>query len=146
MAGVPDAEAIERLRKGNCADGRRTLPADVKLLTRGRADRDSLVVITIREGRNRQVRRMCEAVGHPVRALIRTRIGPISDKRLKAGMWRDLAADEIRALKEIRKWKSERRKAGKVRFEVRHNTSDLLFHFLHFFHFSTCASLVVAER
>ena len=111
VAGVPDAEAIERLRKGIALDGRRTLPADVKLLTRGRADRDSLVVITIREGRNRQVRRMCEAVGHPVRALIRTRIGPISDKRLKAGMWRDLAADEIRALK---KSASGKVKGGKL--------------------------------
>lgn len=99
IAGVPDAAAIERLRKGIPLDGRRTLPADVTLLKRGRADRDGVLVITIREGRNRQVRRMCEAVGHPVRALTRTRIGPVSDKRLKPGMWRDLTPAEIRALK-----------------------------------------------
>jgi 23S rRNA pseudouridine2605 synthase len=55
--------------------------------------------MTIREGRNRQVRRMCEAIGHPVRALTRTRIGPVSDKRLKPGMWRELTPDEIRSLK-----------------------------------------------
>ena len=99
VAGVPDAEAVERLRKGIPLDGRRTLPADVTLLHRGRADRDSVLVMTIREGRNRQVRRMCEAVGHPVRALTRTRVGPIRDTRLKPGQWRDLTPDEIRGLK-----------------------------------------------
>lgn len=99
VAGVPDADAIERLRKGIPLDGRRTRPAEVKLLHRGRADRDSLLVMTIREGRNRQVRRMCEAVGHPVRALARTRMGPLSDKRLKPGMWRNLTLDEVQALK-----------------------------------------------
>lgn len=99
VVGVPDAEAIGRLRKGIPLDGRRTLPADVKLLTRGRGDRDGVLVMTIREGRNRQVRRMCEAVGHPVRVLARTRIGPISDKCLKPGIWRDLTSEEIRALK-----------------------------------------------
>ena len=106
VAGVPDAEDVERLRKGIPLDGRRTLPADVTLLQRGRPstslrasdDRDSVLVMTIREGRNRQVRRMCEAVGHPVRALTRTRIGPISDKRLKPGMWRDLTLEEVRSL------------------------------------------------
>ncbi|MBI2828171.1 MAG: rRNA pseudouridine synthase [Acidobacteria bacterium] len=98
VAGVPDAEAIERLRTGIPLDGRRTLPAEVTLLHRGRGDREALLVMTIREGRNRQVRRMCEAVGRPVRALIRTRIGPISDRRLKPGMWRDLTTAEIRSL------------------------------------------------
>jgi 23S rRNA pseudouridine2605 synthase len=56
-------------------------------------------VITIREGRNRQVRRMCEAVGHPVRALVRTRIGPLQDRRLRPGRWRELTPQEVRALK-----------------------------------------------
>jgi 23S rRNA pseudouridine2605 synthase len=98
VLGVPDANAIERLRKGIPLDGRRTRPAEVTLLRRGRADRDSLLVLTIREGRNRQVRRMCEAVGHPVRALARTCMGPLRDKHLKRGMWRDLSLDEVRAL------------------------------------------------
>ena len=52
----------------------------------------------IHEGRNRQVRRMCEAIGHPVTRLVRTRIGPISDARLAPGEWRALRADEVRAL------------------------------------------------
>jgi 23S rRNA pseudouridine2605 synthase len=58
-----------------------------------------VLVITIREGRNRQVRRMCEAVGHPVRTLVRTRIGPLQDRRLRRGRWRELTPQEVRALK-----------------------------------------------
>ena len=102
VAGVPDPGAIERLRKGIPLDGRRTQPADVDLLSRrskGPAERDALLRITIREGRNRQVRRMLEAVGHPVKALARTRIGSLTDRQLKPGMWRELRAEEIRALK-----------------------------------------------
>jgi 23S rRNA pseudouridine2605 synthase len=54
--------------------------------------------ITIHEGRNRQVRRMCEAVGHPVRRLVRVRIGPLADRRLPPGEWRPLTQAEVRAL------------------------------------------------
>jgi 23S rRNA pseudouridine2605 synthase len=54
--------------------------------------------ITIHEGRNRQVRRMCEAVGHPVRRLVRTRIGPLTDRRLAPGAWRPLTVEEWSAL------------------------------------------------
>jgi 23S rRNA pseudouridine2605 synthase len=54
--------------------------------------------ITIHEGRNRQVRRMCEAVGHPVTRLVRTRIGPLRDHRLAPGTWRLLTQDEVRQL------------------------------------------------
>ena len=57
-----------------------------------------LIRLTIHEGRNRQVRRMCEAIGHPVLRLVRTRIGPITDTKLKAGEWRDLDSEEVRAL------------------------------------------------
>ena len=56
--------------------------------------------IVIHEGRNRQVRRMCEAVGHPVRRLVRTRFGPLRDQRLAPGQWRPLSPSEIRALYE----------------------------------------------
>ena len=101
VAGVPDQRALDRLTRGVVLDGRRTAPAVVRLAP---ADRDvaaqSVVrMLTIREGRNRQVRRMCEAVGHPVQRLTRVRIGPIRDDRLKAGQVRDLSADEVRALK-----------------------------------------------
>jgi hypothetical protein len=54
--------------------------------------------ISIHEGRNRQVRRMCEAVGSPVRRLVRTRIGPLSDPALGPGKWRNLSVREVRDL------------------------------------------------
>ncbi len=101
VAGMPDDEAIDQLRNGIPLDGRRTLPADVMLLNKGRRDRSGVLRITIREGRNRQVRRMCEAVGHPVNSLTRVRIGPIADRRLKPGQWRELRAEEVAALKHV---------------------------------------------
>jgi 23S rRNA pseudouridine2605 synthase len=99
VAGLPDDEALERLRKGIPLDGHRTLPAVAMMVNQRRRSGDAVLLLTIREGRNRQVRRMCEAVGHPVQDLKRTRIGPISDRRLKPGEWRDLAPDEVMALK-----------------------------------------------
>ena len=101
VAGVPEAEALEQLRRGIPLDGRRTMPADVVLLNKRPTDREGVLRVTIREGRNRQVRRMLEAVGHPVRALRRTSFGPIADRRLKPGDWRELSADEVRALKQL---------------------------------------------
>jgi pseudouridine synthase len=93
VAGTPDEEAIEQLRRGIPLDGKRTRPADVKLLGQ------RVLLITIREGRNRQVRRMCEAVGHPVKKLRRVRIGPITDRRLRLGEWRELTRVEVEKLK-----------------------------------------------
>ena len=109
VAGMPDAEALRRLREGIPLDGRRTLPAEATLLNargsesrpKGLQPREGVVQITIREGRNRQVRRMLEAVGHPVRELARTRIGPLTDRRLKAGMWRDLTKEEVTTLQAL---------------------------------------------
>src|SRR5215207_5158980 len=103
VAGTPDEDAIGKLRRGIPLDGRRTMPADVKLLSRQTLHKGALhdrrsngvLLITIREGRNRQVRRMCEAVGHPVRKLRRIRIGPITDRHLSVGEWRDLSTGEI---------------------------------------------------
>ena len=98
VANMPDANALERLRRGIPLDGRSTLPAVVTLLNKGRRDREGILLLTIREGRNRQVRRMCEAVGHPVRSLRRIRIGSLEDRTLKPGQWRDLTAVEVRRL------------------------------------------------
>ena len=61
----------------------------------------TLLELVIREGRNRQIRRMCDAVGHPVRRLVRTRIGPIGDPKLRPGVWRELGQDEVRKLYEL---------------------------------------------
>ncbi len=95
LAGVdgrPTRGALRRLREGVELEDGPTAPAKVSLVG------DRLLRITIHEGRKRQVRRMCEAVGLPVRRLVRVRIGPIADRRLAPGEWRALEPDEIRAL------------------------------------------------
>ena len=117
VAGMPDDDALDRLRRGIPLDGRRTLPAEVSLLNRGRNDREGVLSITIREGRNRQVRRMCEAVGHPVRKLIRVGIGPLSDQGLRPGEWRELTAQELRVLKQTAAWEAPKpaKKKGRGR-------------------------------
>jgi 23S rRNA pseudouridine2605 synthase len=84
--------ALRRLREGVELDDGVTAPAQVSQPSPG------VLRITIHEGRNRQVRRMCEAIGHPVRRLVRTRIGPLSDRSLAPGEWRELSAAERRAL------------------------------------------------
>lgn len=84
--------AIRQLREGVELDDGPTAPAKVSQPEPG------LLRLTIHEGRNRQVRRMCEAVGHPVRRLVRTRIGPVSDRSLTPGAWRELTPEEWRAL------------------------------------------------
>jgi 23S rRNA pseudouridine2605 synthase len=101
VAGVPDQRALERLARGVVLDGRRTAPAVVRMppADRDKSAQSTVLLLTIREGRNRQVRRMCEAVGHPVQRLTRVRIGPLRDERLRAGQVRELTADEVRALK-----------------------------------------------
>ena len=99
VLGVPDTRDIERLSRGIVLEGRRTAPADVKVLPHGRDAREATLSIVIREGRNRQVRKMCEAIGHPVSHLRRVAIGPIRDTRLKVGSWRDLTEDEVKRLR-----------------------------------------------
>jgi 23S rRNA pseudouridine2605 synthase len=99
VLGVPDAHDIDRLSRGIVIEGRRTSPAHVELVGR-RSDGDTSVLrVTIHEGRTRQVRKMCDAIGHPVRALRRVRIGPIVDKNLRLGSYRELTSDEVRRLK-----------------------------------------------
>ena len=99
--GVPDARALARLERGVVLDDRRTAPARARVLkTFVRKQReDAVVEIALREGRNRQVRRMCQAVGFPVERLTRVRIGPLQDGNLKTGAWRDLSAREVEALR-----------------------------------------------
>jgi 23S rRNA pseudouridine2605 synthase len=104
ILGTPDDRDLDRMRRGLVIDGKRTLPAEVRVNTRGgrsasREKPTTMLQITIREGRNRQVRKMCEAIGHPVERLTRTAIGPIRDSRLRPGHWRELDAEEIDALR-----------------------------------------------
>ena len=100
VLGVPDAHDIERLAKGVTIEGRRTDPAHVTLVP-GRHEGHALLRITIAEGRNRQVRRMFDAIGHPVDYLRRVAIGPLKDSRLRPGQWRDLTETEVAALKKV---------------------------------------------
>lgn len=123
VLGVPDAHDVQRLARGMTIDGRRTAPAEVKMMgssgpgvaeragdSRARPKREAperrlphaaeaTLTITIREGRNRQVRKMCEAIGHPVKRLKRVAIGPIRDGLLKPGQWRELRDDEVKKLR-----------------------------------------------
>ncbi|MGH9121960.1 MAG: pseudouridine synthase, partial [Acidimicrobiales bacterium] len=92
VTGVPRPLALRRLREGVELEDGITAPARVSQVQPG------ALRITIHEGRNRQVRRMCEAVGHPVKQLVRTRIGPLTDRRLAPGEWRELTVAEVRAL------------------------------------------------
>ncbi|HEX6381382.1 MAG TPA: pseudouridine synthase [Acidimicrobiia bacterium] len=96
VSGVPGRAALRRLREGVDLDDGRTAPAKARLAQT--TPTGAALEIVIHEGRNRQVRRMCEAVGHPVRRLVRTRFGPLRDQRLAPGQWRPLTQTEIRAL------------------------------------------------
>ncbi len=100
VAGVPSDEALNALRAGVTIDGRRTLPAEVRRgSTIGKRSQSSTrLTITLREGRNRQVRRMCAAIGHPVRELARVRMGPIGLGHLPPSRWRDLTPEEVKRL------------------------------------------------
>ena len=100
VLGLPDARDLERLSRGIVIDGRRTLPAKVKVIRSypDKKEPQSLIEIVIREGRNRQVRKMCEQTGHHVMVLRRTRIGSITDRRIKPGQVRELSPDEVRSL------------------------------------------------
>jgi 23S rRNA pseudouridine2457 synthase len=108
---VPAPEALEALRRGVVLNDGPTRPAEVELLDEPPALPDRPVPIrfrknvptawlrlTIREGRNRQVRRMTAAVGHPTLRLVRVAIGPIVLDDLRPGQWRDLTPDECVAI------------------------------------------------
>ena len=99
VLGTPDEHDLRRLAGGIVIDARKTGPAIVRVLGKGRLE------ITIREGLNRQVRKMCEAIGHPVTRLKRIAFGPIRDRTLKPGEWRQLLAVEVRALQAVVKAK-----------------------------------------
>ncbi len=94
VVGEPTPGQVRRLREGVQLDDGMTAPAKANSVSPG------VLRLAIHEGRNRQVRRMCDAIGHPVRRLVRTRIGPLADRTLKPGAWRSLTADEVRSLEQ----------------------------------------------
>ena len=92
--GDPSPGDLRRLREGVMLEDGMTAPAQVSRVSEG------LIRIVIHEGRNRQVRRMCSAVGHDVTRLVRTRIGPLQDATLAPGAFRQLSISEVRKLME----------------------------------------------
>jgi len=95
--GRPDEKAIARLKRGVCLDGGRTKPAQVRILRRGQ--KRSVLQIRLTEGRNREIRRVLARLGHKVRRLKRTAIGPITDRGIKIGHFRPLKHGELRRLR-----------------------------------------------
>jgi 23S rRNA pseudouridine2605 synthase len=93
VEGAPGAEALAALRDGVELDDGRTAPAEARLLGEG------LVELTLHEGRKHQVKRMLEAVGHPVRRLHRSRYAGLGVADLEPGAWRELARDEVATLR-----------------------------------------------
>lgn len=93
---ISDGQLVQ-LAEGVEIDGKKTLPANVvvKEKQQGRV----VLMITIKEGRNRQIRKMCEAVGLEVARLRRISIGPLKLGMLKPGTWRELTPDELRAIR-----------------------------------------------
>ena len=90
-------EQLVQLSEGVVIDGRKTMPAHVTVLTE---EPERVVLqIVIREGRNRQIRKMCEAVGLEVARLRRTAIGPVKLGMSKPGTYRELTAEELRSLR-----------------------------------------------
>ena len=92
VRGTVSPGDLRRLREGVDLDDGPTAPAQVSQPEPG------VLRLTIHEGRNRQVRRMCDAIGHPVRRLVRVRIAGLADRHLRPGTWRHLEPDEVRAL------------------------------------------------
>jgi 23S rRNA pseudouridine2605 synthase len=113
VAGVPERAALQALREGvPLGDGATSRPAGVRVLGASRAG--TWLEIVLREGRNRQVRRMCAAVGHEVLELARVAIGGLSLGALPAGEWRRLQAEEVASLGAPRGRIGHRPRTGRV--------------------------------
>src|SRR5262249_41473599 len=93
VKGVPEERKLNHLRKGILLDGKKTLPARIKVLE---TRKNAWVEITIREGKQNQIRRMFESIDHPVLRLKRVAIGKLRDDKLKPGEYRFLTGREIK--------------------------------------------------
>jgi len=100
VRGRPDESAMSRLRNGIEIDGEMTHPAEVRII--GDSTGGVELEFVLREGRKRQVRLMCRAIGHPVVSLRRIRFAGLTLDGVKPGTWRALGSDEIDALRDYR--------------------------------------------
>ena len=101
VRGVPEERIVDKLRRGITIDGKRTLPCDIApIKTTGKTadEGNSWWEVKLREGRTQQIRKMFQAVGHPVSKLKRVAIGPIADPKLSPGVWRELTKHEVKLL------------------------------------------------
>jgi 23S rRNA pseudouridine2605 synthase len=101
VRGVPEERLVEKLERGITIDGKRTLPCEIaRMKTTGRNEEEgnSWLEVKLREGRTQQIRKMFQAVGHPVSKLRRVAIGPLSDPRLGPGDYRELTRGEVKML------------------------------------------------
>jgi len=97
VKGVPNEQAIERLRRGvTLEDGTRTAPAKIRRL--GETETNTWFEILLHEGKNQQIRRMFDLIGHSVIKLRRSRIGSLRDDQLKPKQWRRLTTEEVKLL------------------------------------------------
>jgi pseudouridine synthase len=101
VKGLPSEQAIERLRRGvTLDDGTRTAPAKIRKL--GETETNAWFEILLHEGKNQQIRRMFELIGHSVIKLRRSRIGFLRDDELKPKKWRRLTDEEVKLLMRMR--------------------------------------------
>jgi pseudouridine synthase len=100
VKGRPAPEVLRRLLHGVVSDGERLSATAVSVLRTTREN--AWVMVSVRQGRYRQVRRMCEAIGHPVLKLVRVALGPLALGPLPRGQWRTLLPAELRALEAMK--------------------------------------------
>jgi len=96
VEGIPSESSLRRLRDGVDLEDGPAAAKSARIIDRH--DDRSLVELVMTEGRKREVRRMFDEIGHPVARLVRTAIGPIADRAIKPGEWRDLSIEEVRGL------------------------------------------------
>lgn len=99
LVGAPSPDELDALRKGVLLEDGKTAPADVRIIRRG--SRLSRIELTLHEGRKHQVKRMCEAIGHPVASLHRRRYAGLRLVGLDPGQWRELTSEEVNTLRTL---------------------------------------------
>lgn len=125
---VPDEAALEALRTGVVIEGKKTLPAEFELLSeepdlpeRPKPVRfrknvpTAWLRVVLREGRNRQIRKMTASVGHPTLRIFRVGLGPLRLGDLEVGQWRDLRPEEVEALRSLTRSKRTRSAFSRAR-------------------------------
>lgn len=99
VSSKPDERQLARLKSGVVIDGERTLPAEIDILKE--LETSTILEFRLKEGKNRQIRKMCDAVGLTVKELRRVAIGPIRLKKLRSGQFRFLSSSELKILEDV---------------------------------------------